>query len=55
MKKNKQSKKVVATKKGFIYYLKRHPMLYVMMIPGFFFLFIYKFLPLYGILMVSAF
>lgn len=32
-------------------YIRHHPMLYIMMIPGLFFLFIYKFLPLYGILM----
>lgn len=31
-------------------YIRHHPMLYIMMIPGLFFLFIYKFLPLYGIL-----
>ncbi len=31
-------------------YIRRHPALYLMMIPGFFFLFIYKFVPLYGIL-----
>ena len=32
-------------------YMKRHPLLYIMLIPGLFFLFIYKFLPLYGITM----
>ena len=32
-------------------YLKRHPLLYLMLIPGLFFLFIYKFWPLYGIQM----
>ena len=31
-------------------YVKQHPMMYVMLIPGLFFLFIYKFAPLYGIL-----
>ena len=32
-------------------YIKQHPMLYLMLLPGLFFLIIYKFLPLYGILM----
>lgn len=31
--------------------LTRHPMMYVMLVPGLFFLFIYKLLPLYGITM----
>lgn len=31
-------------------YIWKHPMLYIMLIPGLFFLFIYKFFPLYGIL-----
>lgn len=33
----------------FIKYFKAHPFLYLMLIPGFFFLFIYKFWPLYGL------
>ena len=35
---------------SFFQYVKRHPGLYLMLIPGLFFLFIYKFAPLYGIL-----
>lgn len=31
-------------------YIKRHPFMYIMLIPGLFFLIIYKILPLYGIL-----
>jgi putative aldouronate transport system permease protein len=31
-------------------YIKQHPMMYIMLIPGLFFLFIYKLAPLYGIL-----
>ena len=34
----------------FLRYVRRHPMMYLMLIPGLFFLFIYKFAPLYGIL-----
>ena len=34
----------------FFRYVRRHPMMYLMLIPGLFFLFIYKFAPLYGIL-----
>lgn len=34
----------------FFRYVRRHPMLYIMLIPGLFFLFVYKFAPLYGIL-----
>ena len=34
----------------FFRYVLRHPMMYLMLIPGLFFLFIYKFAPLYGIL-----
>ena len=30
-------------------YIKHHPMLYIMLLPGLFFLFVYKLLPLYGI------
>lgn len=36
--------------KSFCKYVYRHPMLYIMLIPGLFFLFVYKFAPLYGIL-----
>ena len=32
-------------------YMKRHPLMYLMLIPGLFFLFIYKFWPLYGLQM----
>ena len=35
----------------FFVYVKRHPLLYLMLIPGLFFLCIYKFWPLYGIQM----
>lgn len=35
----------------FFRYVRRHPMMYLMLIPGLFFLFIYKFAPLYGILL----
>ncbi len=34
----------------FFRYVRRHPMMYLMLIPGLFFLFIYKFAPLYAIL-----
>ena len=34
----------------FFRYVRRHPMMYLMLIPGLFFLFIYKCAPLYGIL-----
>ena len=34
---------------AFCKYFKAHPFLYLMLIPGFFFLFIYKFWPLYGL------
>ena len=34
----------------FFRYVRRHPRMYLMQIPGLFFLFIYKFAPLYGIL-----
>ncbi len=36
---------------NFFVYLRQHPMLYVMLIPGLVFLIVYKFTPLYGILM----
>lgn len=35
---------------SFFVYVKHHPMMYLMLLPGLFFLFIYKLLPLYGIL-----
>lgn len=35
---------------SFLVYVKNHPMMYLMLLPGLFFLFIYKLLPLYGIL-----
>lgn len=34
----------------FVVYVKQHPMMYLMLIPGLFFLVVYKFAPLYGIL-----
>lgn len=34
----------------FLKYVRRHPGMYLMLVPGLFFLFIYKFAPLYGIL-----
>jgi len=34
---------------NFFSYVRQHPLLYLMLIPGLFFLFIYKFWPLYGI------
>jgi len=37
--------------KGLWKCMKQHPMMYLMLIPGLFFLFIYKLLPLYGITM----
>jgi ABC-type polysaccharide transport system permease subunit len=37
--------------KGLWKCIKQHPMMYLMLIPGLFFLFIYKLLPLYGITM----
>lgn len=36
--------------RGFFRYVYRHPMMYLMLLPGLFFLFVYKFAPLYGIL-----
>ena len=41
----------VRSVREFWIYFKQHPLLYVMLIPGLFFLIIYKFLPLYGIQM----
>ncbi len=42
---------VMLKKKSLWAYIKHHPVLYLMLIPGLFFLFIYKFWPLYGLLM----
>lgn len=36
---------------NFFVYVKQHPLMYLMLIPGLFFLILYKFTPLYGILM----
>lgn len=36
---------------NFFVYFRQHPMLYLMLVPGLVFLFVYKFTPLYGILM----
>jgi putative aldouronate transport system permease protein len=36
---------------NFFVYFRQHPMLYLMLVPGLIFLFVYKFAPLYGILM----
>lgn len=36
---------------NFLVYARQHPMLYLMLLPGLIFLFVYKFAPLYGILM----
>lgn len=38
-------------KASLLSYIKSHPVLYLMLIPGLFFLFIYKFWPLYGLAM----
>lgn len=46
MEKPRIKKKVI----GFFKYVKRHPAMYIMLIPGLFFLIVYKFAPLYGIL-----
>jgi putative aldouronate transport system permease protein len=35
----------------FFKYVRQHPVMYLMLLPGLFFLFVYKFTPLYGILM----
>lgn len=35
----------------FVLYFKQHPLMYLMLVPGLFFLIVYKFLPLYGIQM----
>ncbi len=37
--------------RGFLLYVVRNPALYLMLLPGLFFLLVYKFAPLYGILM----
>ena len=36
--------------KKFVRYVKRHPGMYLMLVPGLFFLFVYKFAPMYGLL-----
>lgn len=36
--------------RSFFLYVKRHPAMYIMLVPGLFFMIIYKFVPLYGIL-----
>jgi len=43
----------ISTKKkihDFFVYFRQHPTMYLMLVPGLFFLFVYKFMPLYGIL-----
>ena len=52
-----KSSAAVSGKKGWKYevrsfftYVKRHPAMYLMLMPGLFFMIIYKFVPLYGIL-----
>ena len=52
-----KSSAAVSRKKGWKYevrsfftYVKRHPAMYLMLMPGLFFMIIYKFVPLYGIL-----
>lgn len=49
--KTKQRSKFGKSFRGFIVYAKQHPLMYFMLLPGLFFLFVYKFTPLYGILM----
>lgn len=52
MKIEKSIKSFATNKKSFtktLNYIKGHPTLYLMLIPGFFFLFVYKFWPLYGL------
>lgn len=61
MKKNPQAKAIAAKTKqrskfgkafhDFYVYFRQHPLMYLMLVPGLFFLFVYKFTPLYGILM----
>lgn len=46
----KQRGKIMGALHSFVVYVKHHPMMYLMLTPGLFFLFIYKLLPLYGIL-----
>lgn len=46
-----QSNRVVRAFRDFSHYFRQHPLMYVMLIPGLFFLILYKFLPLYGIQM----
>lgn len=45
-----KTKSTVSKFKSAIRYMKRHPFMYIMMLPGLFFLFVYKIFPLYGIL-----
>lgn len=42
--------KPVKKSRSALSYIKRHPFMYIMLIPGLFFLIIYKLLPLYGVL-----
>jgi len=45
------SDKYIKKMHNLLVYVKHNPFLYLMLIPGLFFLFVYKFAPLYGILM----
>lgn len=45
-----EKKKPRSALRSFFVYVRHHPMMYLMLLPGLFFLFIYKLLPLYGIL-----
>ena len=47
----KKQYKFVKKLHNFFVYVKHNPVLYLMLIPGLFFLIVYKFTPLYGILM----
>ena len=47
----KNKYKFVKKLHNFFVYVKHNPVLYLMLIPGLFFLIVYKFTPLYGILM----
>ena len=49
--KKKQESLVVNQRPSIWKYVKNHPMMYLMLVPGLFFLFIYKFWPLYGLAM----
>ena len=51
-KKENEDEKLSVSSRGLkkaIRYVKAHPAMYLMLIPGFFFLFVYKFWPLYGL------